>query len=608
MIKSALPVILATAATLFTRFALAEEPVRLHRRVQTTTPATELVRQRGVEVVRPAADRSPSSGVPVSRPVTQRVNAADLAVHTSFLAGTHESTFTDAGGRKSTLTTSIFLGSSPADTAGLGTVVQKQRKRSTTRSDGMICETKEVSVSLNDDSFLSAGYAQQADSIYPGAVYTFDNFFSGRFNPEPSARKAIRIASSASGMNGSIYEDVPDPTGSRGVTELRDAVNRLRRRVPESRAMANFSARIYQLNSSADGHIKLSAGASAYGASLGFGHQLRWESDHRYLLVDATQEMFTISTQVPEGGAFVDDVAALPSPLMMIGTVTYGHRALVLIDSTLRDEDSASQFSATYDAIAANANFNLQTLMSTLSEETTIRMYFVGGSNPGFLEVDRAALLQRLNDYFRSATTGNAQPIRYQFRDMSNTVIASRSATDYFPVRHCVPDSSQRDIHVTVTLESIANESNPGEEIKLGISQYLYAYGPDGAPVPDQSHQTPQIICWWEGGGPGCDGPSTFRGRISNLGNHGRSYVMKQGDLLAGAGVDVGPDYLAMYRTSFGGKTNSVRNDARREALGDTIRQALLESTPKRHTFYMNLEGRRFAITYLVQARAMARR
>lgn len=408
--------------------------------------------------------------------------------------------------------------------------------------------------------------------------------------------------STAPGISGDVYEDVIDPSGAKGVSEMHNAVNRLQQRAVNSRAIASYSAKIYQLNNSADGHLKMSAGASAWGASLGFGYQNQWRENHRYLLIDATQEMYTMSAQVPEDGVFSVPAEALPNHLMM-GSVTYGHRALVLIDTKTIDDQTAVDFAAAYKAIAANANFSLQNLVRNLSQETEIRMYFVGGTNPGLVVLDKKSLLQRLNEYFKEASIRDAKPIRYQFRGMNNAVLIARSATDYFPVRHCMPDVDERDIHVTVTLSSIVNESNPGEEIKLGISQYLYAYRPDGALIPDRNNQSPRIICWWEGGGPGCIGPSTFRGTLSNLGI-GRSYVMKQGDLRNGGGIDVGPDYIAMYRTSIGGSTNSTINGKRRESLGDAINRALLSKSPQEHKFYMNLEGRRFAITYLVQARA----
>lgn len=109
-------------------------------------------------------DRSPPIRLPGPKLDTRQT--PDLSV---LLAPNIKHTFDDGRGGKSTLTTTLYFSGKPTGEGGLGAVIQKQKNVKITREAGMVCETKEVAISMQDDGFMNAGYAQQAENIYPGA-------------------------------------------------------------------------------------------------------------------------------------------------------------------------------------------------------------------------------------------------------------------------------------------------------------------------------------------------------------------------------------------------------------------------------------------------------
>ncbi len=138
---------------------------------------------------------------------------------------------------------------------------------------------------------------------------------------------------------------------------------------------------------------------------------------------------------------------------IMLGTVTYGQRLLLSVKTRYKDGLSAVNAQARFSSPFAKASASLESLQKSFSQETSVRVYAVGGNSPGFGPPQRIDDIKAwLDDYFRNTDLGsNPQPIRYQFVNMNNEIVRAESATDNFVTRNCVPE----EVTLTLTLESI---------------------------------------------------------------------------------------------------------------------------------------------------------
>lgn len=476
-----------------------------------------------------------------------------------------------------------------------GSIKESVRNKKTEKNNNLICNTSEMTVSLEDNSFMNAANEQQSQNIYPGAIYTFDNFFSGSFNHETASRNPIRISSSAQGISGNIFEDVEDPTP----TNIKNSVNKLYNRMPNSNTISDYKHTLYECNSAADMALKIGAGAAGYGASASFQMSNINKSEYRYFMIDATQEMYSLNAEMPVEGLFEDPETLKKKNLMMIGTVTYGQRVLVSIETKITSQEQGMKFDAAYSGFGAKANVNLSTFLKEVSEETTVKMYVVGGSNQGFITLDKNTLISKLNSYFKNTNYQNAKPIRYQFRNMNNEVIVSRSATDYFPVKNCIPNDANRMYTVTVTLQKIVNETNPHEQVKLGLSQWVKLIN-GNSEINNSRSESPEIVCWWENV---CENPRMFKGNTSV--DRTRVFRINQGSIMNGAYVDIWTKYIAMYRTAAGGKTNSQIDD--KNILHEKVRLSDVLVNPEggviNKNVTVNFNNRVFKIYYHVSVK-----
>jgi hypothetical protein len=492
-------------------------------------------------------------------------------------------------------------------TLGTAKTTVKPQSKKQENDPNWLCNVEQVKVSLNDESFMNAANEQQSSNLYPGAIYSFDNFFNGSFKNETAKRNPFRIITSAQGVSGNIYEDVKNTAPS----EIRNAVNKLFKRMPNSKAMSGYRSTIYECNSLAEQMIKLTGGGGAYGFSASFGVNTKNRSEYRNFMIDCTQEMYSLSSEMPDSGFFANPNDANKDGLMVMSNVTYGQRVLVSITSKMTSNEFGTNFDAKYSGFGASANISLATFTSELSDETNVKIYIVGGENPGFVETDKRQLMNKLNEYFKNNSLQNAKPISYQFRNMNNDVVQSQSATDFFPVRKCIPAPppgvSSADIkwRVSVTLNSITNETDMQESIHLGLQQSISVKGGTPNPIKPENLKSnnPQgYLIYWGGYRASTvpyEEPRTFK-RSTNP-EKTLTFVISQKDAEDGAYLNLISNYIAMVSTRFAGKTNESYNKyEERFPLKE-----ILTKTSALKTFSINFNNRVFKCNYQIAAQKL---
>ncbi len=211
-------------------------------------------------------------------------------------------------------------------------------KKSSSSEPGWDCVTSTVRVSLQDDSFMNTYNDSKNNKIYPGAVYTFDNFYNGSFKEESAKRNPIRIASTSNNIAGKIDETIEKPNQ----IDILNAKNSIAQRTDISKANRGFKARIFETSSFAENAIALGMSASGYGAKVSAGYENKRKSNEHYLMVEVTQEMYSMIAEMPSNGVFVNPEDAKKPGLMFLNSITYGFRALVSIKTTINTAEEAA--------------------------------------------------------------------------------------------------------------------------------------------------------------------------------------------------------------------------------------------------------------------------
>lgn len=458
-----------------------------------------------------------------------------------------------------------------------------QRKEGApTHENGLVCSNATVRVSLSDDAFKSIAQSAQATRLQPGLVYDFDSFFSGRMAPATAPRQPVRIAlTNVTGMSmpggsgglrlgggggATSYIDVDKPD----LTTLNEAALQLKNRLPKNSNKQSASFDIQEIHSGAEALLKLSASAAAYGVKVGAAYDSNSAQEDRQILIDATQEMFTLTAHPADEGIFVNAEDARKGDKIMLGNVTYGHRVLLAIKTQTREASKLASATASYSNFVAEASASIASGNRTFSGSTSIRMYDVGNvSMAPPTRIDQVDAW--LKNYFARANLQNAQPIRYQFVNMNNELVRSESATDTVPVRNCVQD----DMTLKVKLEEIRNVNarehqqmpeggasigggTRNEVVKFGTRQTVHAVV-GGQDIHDARGRAHHAICWWGDGDANCKPVREFNGVVA-INDSERAFPIKASQVQDRDHINIHTAYIAMYRTKAGGSTNGKQN------------------------------------------------
>lgn len=304
--------------------------------------------------------------------------------------------------------------------------------------EGWDCVTKETRVSLSNNNYMTVDNLAQSAHIYPGAIYRFSNYVNGSWLDETGDRNPIILSTQTRGIEGTPNITVYQPD----VNTIRAGINELTNRFASNPAnMSNgaFKMEATEVLSLADANLKMGASGFGFGASASYLFNFQSSEKKKVLLVDCTQELFILDTQVPAGGFFTSQ-GSLANDMMYVGSVTYGVRVLASIETVISSREVAHQFDAAYNGLVAGGSVNLDAYMRELGAHTTVKMYVVGGPSQGvYPAFNQAELTQVIQGIFRNGTYGTAQPIKYTFQNMKGELVLSQSLTDYFISRSCTP-------------------------------------------------------------------------------------------------------------------------------------------------------------------------
>jgi len=330
------------------------------------------------------------------------------------------------------------------------------------------CSSSSVALTASSSSFLDADYATAAGYIYPGAIYTFDNFFNGSYAEQTGTRYPITLVNENPNITGSSYVNVKNP----GMGTTTNAVNKLIKEMKGPAANEEFKYQIYETGNSAAQGLQVSGGGSYAGFSAQNTYSTSSTSNTVNLTIDATKILYTINMSPQDSGFFADPKIESTRNLMVIGRVSYGIRVLANLTYTFNSASEADQFKASYSGFGGSANVSLNQVSQSSSVSNSINCYVIGGPGNSTISFNKKDLESQLKAVFKGATYQNAKPIEYSFFNMAGDLLGSYSSTDNFTERNCVPNTN------AARLKSIFVTFNTGADGKDNNTHYTFSlYG-----------------------------------------------------------------------------------------------------------------------------------
>lgn len=314
----------------------------------------------------------------------------------------------------------------------------KSKDKKTESGKQWDCATNDVQLSATSTSFLNNDYSGSASHIYPGAIYTFENFYNGSYKEQTGTRHPMSLVLDNLNASGSSYVTVANPW----MGTVNDGCRKLAKELPnKNSATEDFTYQVYETGNSAAQSLQISGGASGYGITASGSYSTASSSNTISLTIDATKIMYTINTVTPDSGYYKSEADEKVPNLMVIGQVSYGIRVLANLTYTFNSASEAADFKASYSSWGVSANVGLDQVSKSSSVSSTINCYVVGGPGNSTISFDKKDLEKQLKSIFSGATYQNAMPISYEFYDMAGDLIGSNSATDHFDVQACVPNT-----------------------------------------------------------------------------------------------------------------------------------------------------------------------
>jgi len=306
------------------------------------------------------------------------------------------------------------------------------------------CTSEVKTITANSSTFMNVNYNQQAIQIFPGAIYSFTDFFNGNFRPFEQGRNPISISSdNLANTTGPVFKDVAVPTAN----NIRASIANIIQPFSTTAGSAGIQYRVFTTTNDAEMSIKLAAGGGYAGFKASGGYSTDQTDKKYYLTIDAIKPMYTLISSVPVNGYFFDkNIENANKNLMVIKSVTYGTRILANLEITLSKQSDDINFKASFGedsgkGISANFNAMFNYIKTSTSASSTANAYVVGGPLNSTM-FDKDKLQEQITELLTRCNYQTAQPIAYSFADMSGNILGVQSATDQFTTRKCVPKGS----------------------------------------------------------------------------------------------------------------------------------------------------------------------
>ncbi|MES1160678.1 MAG: thiol-activated cytolysin family protein, partial [Bacteroidota bacterium] len=310
------------------------------------------------------------------------------------------------------------------------------------------------------------------DGIYPGAIYTYNDFMMGNMLKVVGAGKRNPITiytNNVTNSSGDVKVTVNNPSAS----AINDATSSITRNFSTTVTSATQIGQYTYSENNASMALNITAGGAYAGFSAGAGFTLNKIDHHIYITYDYKIPLYSLSTEIPTTGFFTDPAIEQTPNLVLISNVLYGSRILANIDI---DESSFSNdISAKFkygDPDKTGIKVDADFLLKNTNVKYTVNTYVVGTAASG---LSAPKTIEELNNFvntvIRNTTYQTAKPIGYTLATMAGEVIGIESATDSYIVKNCVPKGA---VYYLTGAKVTLGTGNDNKDAGAGLSLLVY--------------------------------------------------------------------------------------------------------------------------------------
>ena len=295
-----------------------------------------------------------------------------------------------------------------------------------------VCDAYNVVDRANSINFEVTDNNQQIPYIYPGAVFTFDNFMNGSLQPPSGERNPITLFTDHSTSNNLVQ--VSNPNQGNVQNAISGMVNHF---IGSGNISTNY--KYYESNNMADWTIKVNGGTGNFGGQINTAFNTTDRRHHRYITIDVTKQLYSVITNPPSDGFYskTNSTEATPN-LMVVGSVGYGVRLLVNMELTFASNADAVAFQNKFSYLSYSTTLDLNYLQSHALDIANISSYEIGGPNSGTVFVNSNNIQSNINSILASVNNQNAKPVSYQLYDMAWDIIGATASTCFFNYANCM--------------------------------------------------------------------------------------------------------------------------------------------------------------------------
>lgn len=296
------------------------------------------------------------------------------------------------------------------------------------------CTTQQAYLTVGSMGEFTVDYSSQSAMIYPGALYSAKNFYTGDWTDINYGRNPITIITTVKNTGAKKPSKlIQNPNRS----SISDAVNELYNSFTTDEkkiSSEQFSFKLYEVENQSSYALKVGASGNYMGVKASAMFSGAEQNKYQYILIDATKIMFSINVMPDQAGIITN-----PTPdLMYIKQVNYGARILAVAKIQRYTSQNKAAASASAQYLVAGGSFDINSLSSQLNNIVDINYYVVGGRS------DVVSTVYSINDLksacSRIMETMNyhvTQPISYTLHNMNDKQVKKHSATDYFISQTC---------------------------------------------------------------------------------------------------------------------------------------------------------------------------
>lgn len=349
-----------------------------------------------------------------------------------------------------------------------------------TEGGGMICKTKLVKWGPQYQEVISLN--PQEDVLYPGAIFNYESFQRGTYQPIIGDRKPVTFSTSLNGSAIPQRRTIQEPSLSEFREEMRTLLMDYDGVTP-----ADMSFTSMEILS--ERHFDLAVGGNLQSTNFDIGAKFNFNNSaiKSRLLVQFTQKYYSVDLDTPEPGleswfeaelSNQDQLGSF-SPVY-VSSVKYGRKVFILIESKTLSMEQLSGVEANFNGILLGGSVSADQTMSKLLEEKSIQVVVMGGAAD--VAVDLITDIHELNNYLKAGANFSIQspgiPLSYTLRFITNNDIAKLQLYDEFTLSECFPNTAEFEIpdltflcpeHIAGDAEFAAN--GPNIEAKVWLSK-----------------------------------------------------------------------------------------------------------------------------------------